>query len=102
MGAISSIESIPILKKYANDPNRSVRETVEIALAKIEWDHTEEGQKARKQLEDAENQYVCPLPYELCPYSPHFLGCTLPLTLHHQRPASSPLSLRPPMFPKSQ
>lgn len=58
MGAISSSDSVPILKKYANDPNRSVRETVEIALDKIEWDHSEEGQKARKQLEEAEEQCV--------------------------------------------
>ncbi|GJE88815.1 HEAT repeat domain-containing protein [Phanerochaete sordida] len=56
MGAISSSDSVPILKKYANDSNRSVRETVEIALDKIEWDHSEEGQKARKQLEEAEEQ----------------------------------------------
>ncbi|KAI0283916.1 armadillo-type protein [Russula aff. rugulosa BPL654] len=32
-------------KKYLNDPNRSVRETCEIAIAKIEWDHSEEGQQ---------------------------------------------------------
>ncbi|EKM51757.1 uncharacterized protein PHACADRAFT_262083 [Phanerochaete carnosa HHB-10118-sp] len=56
MGAISSTESIPILKKYASDSNRSVRETVEIALDRIEWDRSEEGQKARKQLEEAEDR----------------------------------------------
>jgi len=43
MGAISSESSIPILKRYLNDPNRSVRETCEIALAKIEWDNSPEG-----------------------------------------------------------
>ena len=45
MGAISSASSLPILKKYLNDANRSVRETCEIALAKIEWDNSEEGQQ---------------------------------------------------------
>ena len=43
MGAISSESSIPVLKQYLNDPNRSVRETCEIALAKIEWDNSPEG-----------------------------------------------------------
>jgi deoxyhypusine monooxygenase len=43
MGAISSEDSLPILRQYLNDSNRSVRETCEIAVAKIEWDHTEEG-----------------------------------------------------------
>ena len=45
MGAISSVSSVPVLKKYLNDANRSVRETCEIALAKIEWDQSEEGQQ---------------------------------------------------------
>jgi deoxyhypusine monooxygenase len=43
MGAISSESSKPVLKQYLNDPNRSVRETCEIALAKIEWDNSLEG-----------------------------------------------------------
>ncbi|KAN0087538.1 Armadillo-type fold [Tylopilus felleus] len=45
MGAISSTESVPILREYLSDPNRSVRETCEIALAKIDWDNSEEGRK---------------------------------------------------------
>ncbi|KAG6837193.1 deoxyhypusine hydroxylase [Arthromyces matolae] len=45
MGAISAERSIPLLKEFANDADRSVRETCEIALAKITWDHSEEGQK---------------------------------------------------------
>ena len=43
MGAISSESSIPVLKRYLGDSNRSVRETCEIALAKIEWDNSLEG-----------------------------------------------------------
>jgi len=45
MGAISSAASIPILREYLTDHNRTVRETCEIALAKIEWDNSEEGKK---------------------------------------------------------
>jgi deoxyhypusine monooxygenase len=45
MGAISLTSSLPVLKKYLNDANRSVRETCEIAIAKVEWDHSEEGQR---------------------------------------------------------
>lgn len=45
MGAISLTTSLPILKKYLNDSNRTVRETCDIAVAKIEWDHSEEGQR---------------------------------------------------------
>lgn len=58
MGAISATSSIPVLKRYINDSNRSVRETVEIALDKIEWDNSEEGRKHLQQLEDAANQCV--------------------------------------------
>ncbi|KAG6857143.1 deoxyhypusine hydroxylase [Tephrocybe sp. NHM501043] len=45
MGAISASASVPILKEFASDPERSVRETCEIAIAKIEWDNSEEGQR---------------------------------------------------------
>ena len=36
-----------VLEKYLNesDMNRSVRETCEAAIAKVEWDHSEEGQR---------------------------------------------------------
>lgn len=47
LGAISSEGSLPILRKYLDDPAREVRETCEIAVAKIEYDHTPEG-KARQ------------------------------------------------------
>jgi deoxyhypusine monooxygenase len=47
LGALSSLQSLDLLKKYRGDESRSVRETCEIAVDKIEWDHfTEEG-KAR-------------------------------------------------------
>ncbi|KAI0726466.1 ARM repeat-containing protein [Fomitopsis betulina] len=45
MGAISAPSSIPFLRKYLSDSDRNVRETCEIALAKIEWDNSEEGKK---------------------------------------------------------
>lgn len=55
MGAISSEASIPVLKKYVNDPERTVRETCEIALAKIEWDNSEEGRRHEDEREKAES-----------------------------------------------
>ncbi len=67
MGAISSASSLPVLKKYLNDANRLVRETCEIALAKIEWDHSEEGQRHHAST-STEPQSV---PISLL--SPHFL-----------------------------
>lgn len=48
LGALSSESSLPLLRKYIDDPAREVRETCEIAVGKIEFDHSEEG-KARLQ-----------------------------------------------------
>ncbi|KLO08555.1 deoxyhypusine hydroxylase [Schizopora paradoxa] len=45
MGAISSASSMQVLREFLGDRERTVRETCEIALAKIEWDHSEEGRK---------------------------------------------------------
>ncbi|KAF8817029.1 ARM repeat-containing protein [Phlegmacium glaucopus] len=45
MGAISDSSSIPVLKEFLADSERAVRETCEIAIAKIEWDNSTEGQK---------------------------------------------------------
>ena len=45
MGAISDVSSVPILEEFLADSERTVRETCEIAIAKIEWDNSEEGQK---------------------------------------------------------
>ena len=45
MGAISALSSIPLLREYLSDSERIVRETCEIAIAKIEWDNSEEGQQ---------------------------------------------------------
>lgn len=62
MGAISSSASLPILKEFLNDSNRSVRETCEIAIAKIEWDNSEEGQKHQQELKSSDNTPCVPLP----------------------------------------
>jgi hypothetical protein len=51
LGALSAESSLPLLRKYMdqqNEASREVRETCEIAVGKIEFDHSEEG-KARKQ-----------------------------------------------------
>lgn len=53
MGAISASSSLPILKEFLSDPERTVRETCEIAIAKIEWDNSEEGQTHLKSLNDS-------------------------------------------------
>lgn len=46
LGALSSESSLPLLRRYLDDPAREVRETCEVAIGKIEWDMSEEG-KAR-------------------------------------------------------
>ncbi|KAH9939815.1 ARM repeat-containing protein, partial [Amylocystis lapponica] len=56
MGAISSMSSVPILEKYKADPDRSVRETCEIALAKIDWDNSVEGRKHSDALTSSDTQ----------------------------------------------
>lgn len=50
MGAISSPSSLPVLRRYLDHPDRAVRETCEIAVAKIEWDNSEEGLKHKKTI----------------------------------------------------
>ncbi|KAF5372282.1 hypothetical protein D9757_009630 [Collybiopsis confluens] len=52
MGAISASKSISVLREFLADPDRSVRETCEIAIAKIEWDKTEEGAKTAETLKE--------------------------------------------------
>lgn len=59
MGAISTSDSLPILREYLSDANRSVRETCEIAIARIEWENSEEGQNYAKSLSEET------IPYEL-------------------------------------
>jgi deoxyhypusine monooxygenase len=54
MGAISASSSIPILQNYLSDPERTVRETCEIAIAKIQWDNSEEGRKQAECFQDSE------------------------------------------------
>ncbi len=60
MGAISHPSSLPILKEYLVDSNRSVRETCEIAVSKIEWDNSEEGKKHHASLNESAVPYVIP------------------------------------------
>jgi deoxyhypusine monooxygenase len=53
MGAISDPSSLPVLRKYLTHDNRAIRETAEIAVAKIEWDNSEEGKAS------ATKKYCC-------------------------------------------
>ncbi|KAJ3087156.1 hypothetical protein HK102_011708 [Quaeritorhiza haematococci] len=50
MGAIGKPTAIPILQKYLSDSNRSVRETCELAIARIEYEvkRIESGEEAPK------------------------------------------------------
>ncbi|THH28259.1 hypothetical protein EUX98_g5921 [Antrodiella citrinella] len=57
MGAISSEAAIPVLRRFTTDSNRDVRETCEIALAKIEWDNSEEGRRHQEQKESVVSTY---------------------------------------------
>ena len=59
MGAISSVQSIPKLKEFLIDQRQEVRETCEIALAKVEWDNSEEGK-----AETTKSQGDTPLVYQ--------------------------------------
>lgn len=43
MGAISDLESLPILRSFLSDPEIAVRETCELAIGKIEHDHLQPG-----------------------------------------------------------
>ena len=54
MGAISAFASLPVLREFLKDENRAVRETCEIAIARIEWDASEEGRKAQQAQKDPE------------------------------------------------
>ncbi|KAI0041993.1 deoxyhypusine hydroxylase [Auriscalpium vulgare] len=58
MGAISSTHSLSVLKQYVNDSNRDVRETCEIALAKIEWDNSEEGKQHHASSSEVPQTYT--------------------------------------------
>ncbi|KAK0564237.1 deoxyhypusine hydroxylase [Tilletia horrida] len=54
LGAISSPESLPVLQEYINDADVSVRETCELAIEKIKYDHGDEAKAARAQREAAQ------------------------------------------------
>lgn len=54
MGAISSLSSLPVLREFLDDSNRSVRETCEIAIARIEWEQSDEG---RRHSEVSQNEH---------------------------------------------
>lgn len=51
LGAISTTKALPLLRRHAEDPNEDVhvRQTCELAIAKIEWDHTEQGARLVKE-----------------------------------------------------
>ena len=58
LGAISAESALPILREYLNDEERAVRETCEIAIDKIIWDHSEEGKTYHAKLEKDKEEEV--------------------------------------------
>ncbi|KAK4051285.1 Nuclear import receptor [Microbotryomycetes sp. JL221] len=58
MGAISDPSSLPTLRQYLNHDNVSIRETAEIAIAKIEWDNSDKP----KQMEPNAFNTIDPAP----------------------------------------
>ncbi|PAV17435.1 deoxyhypusine hydroxylase [Pyrrhoderma noxium] len=62
LGAISAESALPILREYLNDEERAVRETCEIAIDKIIWDHSEEGKAYHAKLEKDKEEEV-PITY---------------------------------------
>lgn len=56
LAALSSAPSAPLLRQYLHDPHAAVRETCEIALAKIEWDASDEGRQFEEGLREKEER----------------------------------------------
>jgi hypothetical protein len=56
LGALSAESAKPLLEKYLTCPERAVRETCEIALDKIKWDATPEGQAANNKAKEMKEQ----------------------------------------------
>jgi len=83
MGAISDPSSIPILKEFLTDPSRSVRETCEIAISKIDWDNSEEGRQHHTRLSDKSSL-------------PEFVSFRLFQLSFLMSPVDLPLSTQPP------
>jgi deoxyhypusine monooxygenase len=101
LAAIGSISSIPLLQKFATEPGRGgkddgrvVRETCEIALAKIQWNQSDEAKKAQVEGELLDRygvfvNYFKYLSKALCIVSDHgsplsrFLDSLHPSILHH-------------------
>lgn len=81
MGAISDPSSLAILRPYLTHENRSLRETAEIAVAKIEWDNSVGGKAS------ATTKYVLPSPPSPLTNSPQRLS-------HHRPRTSFPLPPR--------
>ncbi|KAI8969294.1 armadillo-type protein [Mycotypha africana] len=61
LGAIGSLESIPVLKKHLSDQSRSVVETCELAIDKIDYDNDPKN-KAEKDANNSIYNSVDPAP----------------------------------------
>lgn len=96
MGAISSADSTVILTKYLTDSNRSVRETCEIALAKIQWDNSEEGRQHVASRECSDKKYVALHPLaRISVTQAHITSCRTYTSIDPAPPSSKLLSGQP-------
>ena len=82
LGAIGDKDSLPVLHKYLDDAHVEVRETCEIAIAKIEYDNSPEGLEEARLSKD--NGSVCAW---------LFLRLSARVDPADSRPASSPSDL---------
>lgn len=60
LGAIGDPRSLPILKRYLQDEKETIRQTCELAIAKIEHEHS--GELAREHLTPSVHQSIDPAP----------------------------------------
>lgn len=61
LGAIGSLESLPVLEKYLSDKSEAVVETCELAIDKIKYDHDPKN-KAEKEANKSAYHSVDPAP----------------------------------------
>lgn len=93
LGAISATTSIPLLQKYLNDADRSVRETCEIALEKLKWDDSEEGRDhwERATAESSVSFFASPLIRTI----PNVMWCSSYASIDPAPPTSGLLRAKP-------
>ena len=73
MGAIGSLDVIPVLEKYLDDPSEAVSETCVLALDKIRYDNDPKNKEEREKNQSVYSS-VDPAPPSVTVKSPQELG----------------------------